>query len=514
LTAVSKTGDNASIMMDDGPSLRGFHWLGVAACLAMGCIAPASLPKTPAAGGPAWQELTTEHFVIDTDLEPGEAKVVAHQLENLRKIMAETVFGGPPPAGPRARVLALRRDEYGHFDRKNAGVFVSSALFQSLLVTSPGGEWSTFEADVRKHELGHYVSSLYVDSRLQPRWFAEGLADYVETIRYDEATGAVEIGHHPPDYQYLELLKQATSDELWAWDKEKPYDALTARLYQTSWAVVHYLFDQRPADLLDYQRALARGDDAREAWRKIFPDLDGSGMDDMIRKYVHKRDFKITKAVFPPMAVEPAARPLTEADVLALRATLYMALQGVSLRTPEESKRLAAQNVTASLERSESSFWAHLVNLFYFDTVTASPELAKEAIAAQKDNWLAWLWYSEVVRRSKGSLDEQRSALKKALELAPGNRVALTQLAWVEARLGNWKQALDASSQAVHSPPVSTDSMVALSVALSRTGHCNDAESVESAVQKRVNGKLSKDVAEVFEENHKACAAETGGPRR
>src|SRR6476620_4310866 len=97
---------------------RGFRSLGMAGCLALGCIAPASLPKTPANGGPAWHELTTEHFVIDSDLEPAEAAVVANQLENLRKVMSETVFGGPPPAGPPARVLSLRRDEYGHFDRK------------------------------------------------------------------------------------------------------------------------------------------------------------------------------------------------------------------------------------------------------------------------------------------------------------------------------------------------------------------------------------------------------------
>jgi tetratricopeptide (TPR) repeat protein len=482
-------------------------WQLAAFAFLPGCIG-SSLPKTPDAGGPTWEELITEHFVIDTDLEPTEATAIAQQLENLRKVMTETVFGGPPPTGPRVRVLALRRDEYGHFDRKNAGVFISSALFQPLLVTSPGGEWKTFDADVRKHELGHYVASLYVDSRLQPRWFAEGLADYVETIRYDETTGAVEIGHHPPDYQYLEFGKQATSDELWAWDQERPYDALSARLYQTSWAVVHYLFDQRPADLLDYQRALARGDDAHEAWRKIFPDLDGAGMEEMIRKYVHKRDYKITKANFPPTAVTPATRYLGEADVLALRATLYMALQPVSLRTPDESKKLAIQNVTASLGRSDSSFWAHQVNFFYFDSVTASADLAKRSIADQKDNWLAWLWYAEVLRRAKGPLDEQRSALSKALELAPSNRVALTQLAWVEARAGNWKQALDASSKAAHSPPVATDSLLALTAALSRTGHCADAQTIEAAVEKRLKGKVSKEVTALFTENHQACATE------
>jgi len=477
------------------------------ALLLSSCIG-SSFPKTPAAGGPAWQEITTEHFIIDTDLDAAQADAMVRQLENLRKVMAETVFGGEPPPRPRARVLALRVDEYRHFDRVYVGTFVSSVLFQPMLITSPGGDWDTFSADIRKHELAHYVSSLYIDIGLQPRWFAEGLADYLETIRYDDKTGAVEVGHHPPDYQYLENIKQATSDELWAWDREEPYDALTARLYQTSWAALHYLFDQRPADLLDYERALARGEDARKSWNRIFPDLEGVGLDDAIRKYVHKRDYKITKATVQPATANVKTRGLGEPDVLAWRATLYMALQKNSKRTPEESKTLAAENVTASLKQSESSFWAHQVNLFYFDTVPSSIDLAKQAISSEQDNWLAWLWYSEVLRRAKGPLAEQRATLVKALERAPDNRVALTQFSWVEARSGNWKSALESAAKAVHSPPVATDSMLAYAVALAHSGQCGDARTVENEVAKRLKDKVPKDVAEVLAENHQFCAAD------
>src|SRR4029079_14312959 len=131
------------------------------------------------------------------------------------------------------------------------------------------------------------------------------------------------------------------------------------------------------------------------------------------------------------------------------------------------------------------------VNLFYFDTVPASIELARKSIVSQKENWLAWVWYAEVLRRANGPLDERRAALSRALELAPGNPVALTQLAWVEAGLGNWKAALDASSKAVRSPPVGPDALVALATALSRTGQCSDARVVEEQAQKRLNNKIS-----------------------
>jgi tetratricopeptide (TPR) repeat protein len=485
-------------------------WLGAAIAavsLATGCIGR-TFPKTPEAGGPAWRELTTEHFVIDSDLEPTEADTMARQLENLRNVMTKTVFGGEPAKGPRMRVLALRHDEYAQYDRVSSGNYLSWALFQPTLVITPGGDWATFESDLRKHELGHYVASLYVDMRLQPRWFAEGVAGYLQTLRYDGPTGAVEIGHRPRDYEYLTYAKQATFDELWGWDQEQPYDALTARLYQTSWAAVHYLYDQRDADLHRYERALAEGQDARRAWREIFPDLDGADFDEVLRKYIHKRDYKITKASVPELpALEVQTRTLAEADVLALRATLYMALQQHGKRTGDETKALAMQNLKASIEHDEASFWAHQANLFYFDSVTASVDVAERAIAGQKDNWLAWVWYAEVLRRSKGTIDQRRSALAKALELAPTNAVALTQLAWVEAESGHWKAALDASSKAVHSPPVGNDAMVVFSAALSRSGRCDEARTVEDQVGKRLKGKVPKGFSEVFEENRQACSS-------
>jgi hypothetical protein len=449
--------------------------------------------------------MTTEHFVVDTDLDADEARVMVRQLENLRHVMAEVTFGGEPAPAARVRVLALRQDEYAHFGHQAAGVFVDWTLFQPMLVTSPGGDWATFSSNVRKHELAHYVSSLYVDMRLQPRWFAEGTATYLETLRYDEQTGAIEIGHHPDGYEYLDYMKPVTVQELWDWGESTPYEELRHRLYATSWAAVHYLFDKRPADIVEFERALARGEEARKAWNQIFPDLDDTGLADAIRKYIHKRDNKIAKATIPPIEVTAQTRPLSEADVLGLRAELYMALQGASKRTLDETKRLAKTTIDASLAVDPASFWAHQVNLFYFDIAPSSLELARKTIANQQENWLAWLWYAEVLRRAKGPLDEQRSALSKSLDLAPGNPVALTQLAWVEARAGHWKSALAVAARAVRRPPVQSDSLVAYAAALSRTGQCDDARVVEQAVQKRMGSKMPHDVSQLFIENHQAC---------
>src|SRR3954452_8693666 len=105
----------------------------VALCLfgtsAWGCIG-ASLPKLPSAGGPAWREITTEHFVVDTDLEPAASDALVKQLENLRQVMIEAVFEHDPEPSPKLRVLAVRSDEYGHYGTKTTGKFINSLLFQ------------------------------------------------------------------------------------------------------------------------------------------------------------------------------------------------------------------------------------------------------------------------------------------------------------------------------------------------------------------------------------------------
>jgi hypothetical protein len=42
------------------------------------------LPPCPAAGGPAWRELSTRHFQLTTDIPADEARRTLAQLERLR----------------------------------------------------------------------------------------------------------------------------------------------------------------------------------------------------------------------------------------------------------------------------------------------------------------------------------------------------------------------------------------------------------------------------------------------
>jgi hypothetical protein len=55
-----------------------------------------------------------------------------------------------------------------------------------------------------------------------------------------------------------------------------------------------------------------------------------------------------------------------------------------------------------------------------------SAELARRAIAQQKRNWLAWLWYYDVLRSLGAPAAEQRAALAHATEIAPNEERVLS----------------------------------------------------------------------------------------
>jgi hypothetical protein len=454
--------------------MRSTSVIAAALCTSVcGCIG-ASLPKTPGAGGPPWREITTEHFVIDTNLDPEVADATARQLENLRNVMIEAVFEHQPAPSPKLRVLALRSDEYGHYATKNVGVFMSSVVCQPVLATSPGGEWGTMQNNIRVHELAHYVSSLYMSIYNQPRWFAEGFAEYLETLRYDEKTGSVEIGRPPLGFEYLEFTSQAFLDELWGWDEAKN-QSRTDRLYETSWAVVHWLFDERKDDAVRFEDALAHGKNAQKAWKEIFGDLDEHAMSEVVGKYVTKHKNKIIKANVPAVKVTLQSRPLGDADVYAFRAMLYMSMHGA--RSDEEVKKLAMSNIDEAVRLEPTNFWANVVSYAYFDRLPMTIDIAKHAAESQNDNWLAWTYYADVIGAMHGPVAERRAAAKRAVDLAPTG-MSLASASRAEGEAGDWKAALSLAEQAVQSRSWSIQSVPAYASALAHSSRCDDAHKV------------------------------------
>src|SRR5262245_8459466 len=75
---------------------------------ASGC--GAAVPPVQGKGGPAWTELTSEHFTVWTDAKVAEASERVRVMEQLRQVVVAVAFPSVPATG-RTLVVLLRDDD-------------------------------------------------------------------------------------------------------------------------------------------------------------------------------------------------------------------------------------------------------------------------------------------------------------------------------------------------------------------------------------------------------------------
>src|SRR3954465_2482221 len=93
--------------------------------LAASACGPA-IPPVPGKGGPAWHELTSEHFTLWTDTDEATARALRVRMEALRQAVIGIAFGGGDSPG-RSFVIALRDDkETGEYMYRDNFVAVAS----------------------------------------------------------------------------------------------------------------------------------------------------------------------------------------------------------------------------------------------------------------------------------------------------------------------------------------------------------------------------------------------------
>jgi hypothetical protein len=152
---------------------RSGAWTGSCAiailATAIGC---ASLPPCPAKGGPAWRELTSDHFVLRTDLSPREALETIRTLEDTRAAMLAGMWAGlvEPPGKSTAIALASLEETSRFTGTTFNGMHLRQPPFPATLIISPDPK----QQETAKHELAHGLARYFLP--VHPTWFAEGLA--------------------------------------------------------------------------------------------------------------------------------------------------------------------------------------------------------------------------------------------------------------------------------------------------------------------------------------------------
>jgi hypothetical protein len=375
--------------------------LALTAVLAAG---PASAAfKCSARGGAVWHELRTEHFLLDTDLGSQRAAILLKQLETLHAMELQALVGEAVEIPGHLRVVAFA--DPGDFrelagSRYIGGYYLVTGFGPMIVIPVEG-----FEAnrEVVAHELAHYLSHFIFP--LQPLWFAEGLAAFVETVAVPPQENGPQIGSHiihgqralnggvglmPSDYMraFAFDARPVPVSELLSWrggeDETNP-----GHLHLWSWLLYHYLWNKQGKALTDYQKLLSDGAEPAAAWRAVMPQFDPAkpaslaALDRALDEYRRsaRYAFYTVKAELAPKYTEA---PLSSAQV----HLIHLAARRAWPNSQKESGELRRAELDEALLEDPGNAGALAARL----DVDGKPDVERlrKALSARPADWRGW----------------------------------------------------------------------------------------------------------------------------
>jgi len=444
-----------------------------------------------------WHELQTENFAIRTDLPLVDARRVAVDLEEVRAALFVASWRRRDLPAGKTQVIVLADDgELQEYAAEGLQGFVAENAFGEPIVVISGSDPK--DRRFLKHELAHVVTNQFLVRN--PRWVAEGLACYLETLRFDRVRGQAIVGDWSRDR--LLFLRDYPVPSFWKIiNTGREAERMSGRevwAFETgAWALVRWLIDQRLNAFEDLIQRLARGEDAGYAFAGAFPDLTEARMQEGVSAYLSRAQPLGGIVDAPRWKGSVVDRTLPEGEVYATLADLQRLSVGYP-RTPEREAR-KAWLLAQALQADPGNPLA--IQLSESGDVAAATRLHPE-------DWRAWLVYA-------ARHDHDLPALQKAAELAPENPTVLSRLAWAEVGQGKFDQALQHAKRAVAIAPGRSDLLAALGGAQAGTGDCaKGIQSVQRAIDvlpdgapADVLGALKKTRGSIEEHCQKLAAA-------
>jgi len=233
--------------------------------------------RCSARGGRDWREYRSKHFFLDTDGSLLQAELLLKRLETMQAMVLQALLGEQVEIPGRVRIIALSSpSDFSELSggQRVAGYFIAGQFGEPTIVLPFAGVDT--EPEVVAHELAHHIS-WYLFPR-QPRWFAEGLAYFVQTVAREEqiepATGthlvrgernlSGGVGMMPRDFMaWLNVTRVAPMKDLLDWQGRE--DAAAPRYNLSSWLLYHWLWNNRSKQFTQYQARLsAEGAERKE----------------------------------------------------------------------------------------------------------------------------------------------------------------------------------------------------------------------------------------------------------
>jgi tetratricopeptide (TPR) repeat protein len=455
-----------------------------------------------AGAGTGWTEVQTAHITLKTDLDPDDARRAALAVENTRAALLAGAWPAAKLLQPErieVVVFAKEGDFLRYFGRGWLGLFTHNGYPPRAFLFGPPEKWEhrmTLSREettsVLKHELTHHLAAYFY--RRQPRWFAEGLAKYLETMRFSEDGKTATLGdinlEAVSDYNLSRNTSLGVADVL-AWDGklDAKDEVATSRLYAVSWLLVHWMSNTHPQEYERYQTFLAKGIEPDKAWKAVFPNLTAGDIDRMLHDYLDHGDYHFYVVAIPPPEGTVRLRPMTSAEVHATRAMADV----VGARNMVDGAAQAADaqvELKAALAEDAGNVSALRVKM---GLVRPDERAALGRLASQThpEDGLAWLTLAETLPETAENAEERFQAYKKATTLLPDNPVAFNNLAWMYVQKGQPQEALPLAVMAVRTAPWESSFLDTLALALAGLHRCSEAAATEARAADMLPDRVS-----------------------
>jgi tetratricopeptide (TPR) repeat protein len=477
--------------------------LGCAACATrLSVTRPAGAAWNALGGSANWAEFRTAHFILDTDAPDDQVALMLTRLERLRAGDLQVLAGGDVELPGHIRVFApaslpgIFSEVAGNWNE----IFYTRGPYSEPVLLAPVS-WFLEEPESVAHELAHAVSSYLFPE--QPRWFAEGIAQFVQTLASKGGESAIvardsqvrhatfppaSVGGLPEDFLTFDAGLGMPGADLINWQGEDETESY--RIY--SWLLYHWLWNTRGVELNAFQKQLANGDDPQKAWLSHFPDLDPSNAGQMdaldAELFAYRREGKFVMAKIEAKAEYKAEyHPVSPGDV---RAWL-LRLRQEKPQQKEERAQVRRRELAKARAEDPSNPWVLQQQASFEGKFT--PETARAAAQGAADDFRGW--YALSVATADPA--EKERAARKAVELGGECAACNNQLAWILATSGRAKEALAFADRALDLSPWDASALETLAEVAVQVGKCPEAVQLQSrAARMEIAAGQPKDATE------------------
>jgi hypothetical protein len=301
-----------------------------------------------------WRRVQTPHFALCTDLSADDALHAGRALEETRDALISAAW--PKFRFPEGEtvvfVLANGLDFERYFGHLIDGIFFHSSP-PTVFLYGSASRWELRRTahkptnSVLRHEMAHDLASKVWPA--QPRWFSEGLAQFLEAVYYSEDEKSVVLGgvNEQAYVDYRKVRRITVRDTLkWTQGVSSLAQTDAVGLYGTSWFLFHWLYNTQPDAFGNYQDALATATPTT-AFEKAFPKFDADKADKDLYEYMRHGQFQdLMLPLVSPQWAEKSfkARPLDAHETRSVKATLADAAKAYSKKPKKgnDDARVAA----------------------------------------------------------------------------------------------------------------------------------------------------------------------------